>query len=460
MNLKFIGAVQTVTGSCYHISINNRQILIDCGMHQGPGSDEENREDFDFEPSHIDYLILTHAHIDHSGLIPLLMKRGFNGKILCTPATADLLMIMLEDSAHIQEKDAEWLNKQEMRSGREPVLKPLYTTEDVKEVTKHLKQIPYDKIEHISNDIRIRLVDAGHILGSASIELWYKDSERENKIVFSGDIGRENNPIVKDPKTIDEADIVLIESTYGNRLHKDLDSSIREFVDVVHNTFKKGGNVFIPSFAVGRTQDILYILYKLEQENKLPPHKVFIDSPLAEDATEVYLRHKECFDEEAMEIFRKEKNIFDRFKFTTSVSASQDINNIKSGAIVIAGSGMCDGGRIRHHLKHNLWRKECSIVFTGYQVVGTLGRRIIDGIKSVKILGNDIAVKASVHTIGGFSAHADRDGLIKWLSAINGSPLVYVVHGEESISKSFGQYISDELRLKAIIPEKGFIANH
>ncbi|MCX8027158.1 MAG: MBL fold metallo-hydrolase [Thermodesulfovibrionales bacterium] len=460
MNLKFIGAIKTVTGSCFHLTINDKQILVDCGMHQGPHSDEENRQEFDFEPYEIDYLILTHAHIDHSGLIPLLIKRGFEGKIVCTPATADLLLIMLKDSAHIQEKDAEWLNKQEMRAGREPIVQPLYTVEDVEDVARHLMLIQYDTIEHLSKEIRIRLVDAGHILGSASVELWYKDSQTEKKIVFSGDIGRVNNPIVRDPKTVNDADVVLIESTYGNRLHKDLESSIKEFVEVIHYTFKRGGNVFVPSFAVGRTQDILYILYKLEKEKSLPPHKVFVDSPLAEEATTVYLRHKECFDEEALEIFKKDKDIFRNFKFTTSVEASQEINKIKSGAIVIAGSGMCEGGRIRHHLKHNLWRKECSIVFSGYQVVGTLGRKIIDGAKLVKILGNEIAVKASVHTIGGFSAHADRDGLINWLKAINGNPLVYVVHGEETISEDFAKYISENLQMKAVVPEKGLIVNH
>ncbi|MFQ3574629.1 MAG: MBL fold metallo-hydrolase, partial [Thermodesulfovibrionales bacterium] len=430
------------------------------GMHQGPGGDEENRQGFDFLPSEIDCLILTHAHIDHSGLIPLLVKRGFEGKIICTPATAELLIIMLKDSAHIQEKDAEWLNKLEMRAGREPLLKPLYTVEDVYEVTKHLNVIHYDKIEHLSKDVKIRLLDAGHILGSASIEIWYKDSEREKKIVFSGDIGRLNNPIVKDPKTIKEADVVVIESTYGNRLHKDMESSIREFVDVIQNTFKRGGNVFIPSFAVGRTQDILYILYKLEMQGLLPPHKVFVDSPLAEEATTVYLKHMDCFDEEALEMFGRDKDIFNRFRFTTTVEASQEINKIRSGAIVIAGSGMCEGGRIRHHLKHNLWRKECSIVFVGYQVVGTLGRRIIDGAKTVKILGNEVAVKASVHTIGGFSAHADRDGLTDWLRAINGSPLVYVVHGEESVSNNFALSIKNGLGLDAVVPDKGFTAIH
>lgn len=457
MKIEFIGGVRTVTGSCYYLEINDKKILVECGMTQGYQSDEINKEAFTFDVSAIDYVLLTHAHIDHSGLIPYLIKQGFNGRIYCTHATAELVTIMLKDSAFLQMKDSEWLTKKEQRAGRDVVIEPLYSIEDANKVSSYLYPIAYNSIINISKGINVRFIDAGHILGSATIELWYQETANETKIVFSGDIGKKDNPIVRDPQEVNEADLVLIESTYGNRLHRNKQDSIDEFVDVINDTIRRNGNVLIPSFAIGRTQDLLFILNKLCLEGKLIKNRVFVDSPLAKDASLIYSRHKECFDEEALDLIEhRHKQILDA-TFTSSVEESQSLNKIKSGAIIIAGSGMCEGGRIRHHFKHNLWRKECSVVFVGFQAQGTLGRRIVDGAKHVKILGEEIAVKASVHTIGGFSAHADRDELLDWLKVIKGkaNPLkVCVVHGEEETSLIFAQHIKERLGLSPFVPMK------
>jgi len=455
MLIRFLGAVGTVTGSCVYIECNQTRLLIDCGMHQGYGSDELNRAPFEFRPSDLDYLLLTHAHIDHSGLVPRLVKEGFKGNILCTPATSELLMIMLKDSAHLQEKDAEWHNKKERRAGGDRVFTPLYYLSDVEAIIPFIRPIQYSVLEHLGAGLMCKFLDAGHILGSASIELWYQDRQRQKRVVFSGDIGKHDNPIVRDPKPPEDADYVIIESTYGNRLHRGKQESLNEFVEVLNETFKRGGNVMIPSFAVGRTQDLLFILNILSGNGAIKyPFKTFVDSPLAKEATDIYLKHPECFDDETLRILRAGRRLFGNVYFTSSVEDSQAINKIQSGAVIIAGSGMCEGGRIGHHFKHNLWRKECSLIFVGYQASGTLGRRIIDGAKIVKILGEDIAVKASVHTIGGFSAHADRQGLLDWLRAIKNRPKVFVNHGEQDISRAFCDTITDELSLEALCPQR------
>ena len=455
MKIRFLGAARVVTGSCYHLSGNGLEILVDCGMYQGKNADEINRAPFDFEPNKIDCLFLTHAHLDHSGLIPKLVADGFNGKIITTPATADLVEIMLLDSAHIQEKDAEWHTKKSFRAGKDIVYDPLYTEEDVKKALPYILRASYKDVTSLSNGFKYRFIDAGHILGSGSLELWYQEDGKEKKIVFSGDVGKDDNFIIRDPEHVKEADYVVCESTYGNRFHKSMEESIEEMTEAIKTTFKRGGNVLMPAFAVGRTQDVLFILNDLVKEKKLPNLDIYIDSPLADKATKVYIAHTELFDKEALHSLWYKSSQGIKIHFTTTVEESQQINKIKSGAIIIAGSGMCEGGRIQHHFKHNIWRPECSIIFTGYQVRGTLGRHIVDGARSARVLGEEMAVRAKVYTIGGFSAHADEKDLLEWLSTFVNKPKVFIVHGEESVSLEFGIHVQEKLGLATQVPHKG-----
>ena len=455
MKLKFLGGARTVTGSCFYMECNNLKFLVECGMYQGEDAEKINKAAFDFNPEEIDYVFVTHAHLDHSGMLPRIVKEGFKGRIITTSATKDLLEIMLYDSAHIQESDTEWLTRKALRAGNPPVI-PLYTTEDVMNVMPLIDIKKYGEIFHIGNGIKYRFLDAGHILGSGTLELWFQDSPKEKKIVFSGDIGKKGNPIVKDPLNPVEADFIVMESTYGNRLHKPLKESIDELVDAVKTTIKRGGNVYIPSFAVGRAQDLLYILNNLVRKKRLYNINIYLDSPLAQEATKIYLSHPECFDEDAKKLFTtKNHNDSIKLHFVQSAQESMALNKIKSGIIVIAGSGMCDGGRIRHHLKHNLWRSECSVIFVGFQGKGTLGRKIVDGAKTVHILGEEIAVKASIYTINGFSAHADQAELIEWISFFKDSPEVFIVHGEEEVSMVFSSRVNERVGFKTYVPEKG-----
>lgn len=455
MKIKFLGAARVVTGSCYHMLADGLQILVDCGMYQGRNSDEVNRIPFQFDPGQIDYLLLTHAHLDHSGLLPKLIANGFKGKIITTAGTAELVEIMLLDSAHIQEKDAEWLTKKSFRTGRDQVFEPLYTEEDAKKVTPFIKKVNYGEIGQLGEGVRYKFIDAGHILGSGSLEVWYSSGGKEKKIVFSGDIGKTDNPIINDPQHIEEADYVLVESTYGNRLHKGVEESIEEMVQAIQTTFKRGGNVLIPAFAIGRTQDILYILNKLVKQGRLHDLDVYVDSPLADKATKIYMAHPEYFDAEAVTVFKFKSSEGMKLHFTTTVEESQKVNKIKSGAIIIAGSGMCDGGRIQHHFKHNIWRPESSIIFSGFQVKGTLGRHIVDGAKSARILGEEMAIRAKVYTIGGFSAHADQKELLEWLGTFTNKPKVFIVHGEESVCLEFEKVVQEKLALETYVPHKG-----
>jgi metallo-beta-lactamase family protein len=454
LKLQFLGAARTVTGSCFHIECNDLKILVECGLYQGENADEVNRAAFEYEPKAIDFIFITHAHLDHSGMLPRIVKEGFRGKIITTPATRDLLELMLYDSANIQESDAEWDTKKALRMGKPPVL-PLYTVDDVKAVMPLFDVTPYGTIRNLGKSIKYRFLDAGHILGSGTLEVWFQDGEKEKKIVFSGDIGKKGNPIIRDPSTPVESDFIVMESTYGNRLHKPLKDSIDELVQAIRITFKKGGNVYIPAFAIGRTQDLLYILNDLVREKRLYKINVYLDSPLAEEATKVYLAHPEVFDEEAQKRFST-RDFDDSLKlhFVQSVQESMALNRMKSGIIVIAGSGMCEGGRIRHHLKHHLWRHECGVIFVGFQGKGTLGRQIVDGAKTVRILGEEIAVKASLYTINGFSAHADRAELIGWLSHFKNSPEVFIVHGEEEVATSFSEAVKEKLGFITHVPEK------
>jgi metallo-beta-lactamase family protein len=429
------------------------QLLVDCGMEQG--EDASNESPFAFNPSEIQYVFLTHAHIDHSGMLPKLVKDGFKGRIITTSATADLIKIMLRDSAHLQEKDAEWKTKKSFRQGRDKVFLPLYTVKDAEDTLAFIDKTQYDEVGHVGHGVKYSFLDAGHIMGSATLALWYQDSAVEKKIVFSGDIGKKDNPIIEDPEYALTADYVVMESTYGNRLHRSLEESIDELADAIKVTFKRGGNVIMPTFAVGRTQDVLYTLDKLIHEKRLSPLDVFVDSPLAHEATKIYLNHPENFDEEARKTGKITTPGGVRVHFTASVEESQAINRIRSGAIIMAGGGMCEGGRITHHLKHNLWRSECSIVFSGFQARGTLGRRIVDGASHVYVLGEEIAVRAKIYTINGFSAHADKKELIEWVSSFTSNPQVFIVHGEEKTALEFQKSVEEATGFATIVPRKG-----
>lgn len=454
MKIRFLGGARTVTGSCFYLSREKNKILVDCGMYQGPGADEINRRKFEFEPSDIDCLFLTHSHLDHVGLVPRLVKEGFKGKIITTSAAADIVELILYDSAHIQESDTEWYNRKALRAGLE-LKKPIYIRRDVDMVLPLFNRKHYGKIETLCKGLRYRFVDAGHILGSSTLEIWYKDGPEEKKMVFSGDIGKKDNPIVNDPVFVEETDYLTIESTYGNRNHKSRKDSIDELVDVIKETFKKGGNVIIPSFALGRTQDLLFILNKLVKEDRLFRINVYIDSPLAEGITRVYNAHQEYFDEEAKELFNIESRDAIRIQFTRRMEDSIALNKIKREAIIIASSGMCEGGRVQHHLKHNLWRKESSIIFVGFQARGTLGRQIVDGAKIVEVLGEKIVVRAGIHTLGGFSAHADQEELLNWISKFRNSPEIFIVHGEEKVSLEFQSLIDERFKYKTHVPSRG-----
>lgn len=456
MKLKFAGGASTVTGSCYYLEINNLKLLVECGMHQGNNhSAELNRNAFQFDPGEIDFIFVTHAHIDHSGLLPRAVREGFKGRIFSTPATRDLLEPMLYDAANIQENDAEWQSRKRVRAGGDPIY-PLYNSQDVDAVLPLFDVRPYDKVYHLGSGIKYRFVDAGHILGSASLELWYQDSSKEKKIVFSGDIGKAGNPIVRDPEAPELADYIIMESTYGNRLHRPLKESISELISAIKTTFKRGGNVYIPSFAVGRTQDLLYILNNIVREGRLYRIDVYLDSPLAETVTKVYIAHPECFDEEARKFFMTgHTDSSMRLHFVRTNEESMQLNRKRSGVIIIAGSGMCEGGRIRHHLKHNLWRPDCSVVFVGYQAAGTLGRKIVDGAKKLNILGEEVAVRSNIYTINGFSAHADRDGLLSWVGEFKNHPEVFIVHGEDDSAAALAEGIKEKYGYKTHLPKNG-----
>ena len=454
MKLRFLGGVRTVTGSCYYLEGRNFKVLVECGMFQGQEADLVNRRPFAFDPSALDCLFLTHSHLDHVGLVPRLVKEGFRGRIIATSATADIAELILYDAAHIQETDALWQNRRSMRSGAE-LTEPLYLPVDVDRALPLFQRKQYGEIEQLCEGVRYRFVNAGHILGSATLELWYRDGEGERKIAFSGDIGRKDNPIVHDPVFVEETDYLTIESTYGNRKHKGMQESLEELIAVIKKTFRKGGNVIIPSFALGRTQDLLFILNKLVKEGRLFKINVFIDSPLGERITRVYAAHPEYFDEEARQLFNIESRDAIQIHFTRKTEESMALNKIKKEAIIISSSGMCEGGRIRHHLKHNLWRRESSIVFVGYQAEGTLGRQLVDGARTVELLGENIVVRAGIHTLGGFSAHADQNELLTWLCCFRKAPEIFIVHGEEQVAMDFQQAIKKRFPYISHVPRVG-----
>ena len=453
MKIKFIGASMSVTGSCHLITTDKYKILLDCGQYQGSKSmNALNYEDFGFNPNEIDFVLLSHAHIDHSGRLPLLVKRGYSGPIYATVATKDLIGIMLKDSGYIHEKEAEWDNKKALRTGK-PLVEPLYTVEDAEKSLKNVKSVLYGQIITINPDIKVRYNDAGHILGSAMLEIWVTENEKVYKIVFSGDIGVKGRPILKDPTIIEEADYLIMETTYGNRVHEANTKSIESFIDIILNTTRRGGTIVIPSFAVGRTQEIIYELNRFyeghaEHQKELDGIMVYVDSPLATSATEIFRRNAQDFDEETKNYILKGDNPLDfkNLKFTRTSEESKALNFNTSPKIIISASGMCEAGRIKHHLKHNLWNPKSSIVFVGYQAEGTLGRSIINGDKDVTVLGEKVHVSAEIHNLEGFSGHADKDGLLDWLKGFKTKPhSIFLVHGEAESKHGFRDLVKAEL---------------
>ena len=457
MKYTCIGAAHEVTGSAHLLEAAGKRILIDCGLEQGqdlyenPGMDQLNAS--------IDYVFLTHAHIDHSGKLPLLVKNGFKGQIITTYPTADLCDIMLRDSAHIQEFEAEWHNRKGKRAGQ-PEYEPLYVMQDALDAIELIVPVNYNERITVCDGVQVRFTDVGHLLGSASIEVWVTEDKDTVKIVFSGDLGNSNQPIIKDPTLTRSADYVVVESTYGDRLHgMEKIDYVSDFTKILRETFDKGGNVVVPSFAVGRTQELLYFIREIKEKNLLPEHanfEVYIDSPLAIEATKVFKKNmRECFDEEALALVDSGVNplVFPGLKIAETSDDSKNINLIDTPKVIISASGMCDAGRIRHHLKHNLWRAECTILFVGYQAVGTLGRSIVDGQKQVKIFGEEITIRARVESLHGISGHADQAGLLHWLRGFESElKRVIVVHGEDSVTDTFAELVHDELNVQTWAP--------
>ncbi|MBR4760920.1 MAG: MBL fold metallo-hydrolase [Lachnospiraceae bacterium] len=461
MKLKFIGADHEVTGSCHYIEVCGKHFLVDYGMEQGV--DVFENVPLPVAESMIDYVLLTHAHVDHSGLLPLLYSRGFRGQIFMTEATADLCSIMLRDCAHIQMQEAEWKNRKAKRSGEVEPSTPIYTMEDADGTIRLIVPCSYDSIIEISEGIKIRFTDIGHLLGSASIEIWLTENGVSKKIVFSGDIGNKNQPLIRDPQHTTEADYVVMESTYGDRLHaKDRTDYAGELVGILKEAFDKGGNVVIPSFAVGRTQELLYFLRKIKTERLVEGHEdfpVYVDSPLAVEATGIFQKNiYNCFDGEAMELVNQGINpiSFPGLKLSITSEESKDINFDETPKVILSASGMCEAGRIRHHLKHNLWRPECTILFVGYQAIGTLGRSIIEGKKEVKLFGEPIEVRAKIAQLAGMSGHADKDGLLEWINGFEQKPeMVFVVHGEDSVTTAFAGCLKHEYGFTSYAPYSG-----
>ena len=463
MKLTFIGAAHEVTGSCHLLQAAGKNILIDCGMEQGP--DLYENPGLPIAAGEVDYVFLTHAHIDHSGLLPLLCKNGFKGQILTTFATADLCNIMLRDSAHIQEFEAEWRNRKGRRAGV-PEFEPLYVMADAEAAINLFVPCGYGERLHICDGVEIRFTDAGHLLGSAFIEVWLTEDGCSKKIVFSGDIGNLNKPLIRNPQYIAQADYVVMESTYGDRFHKHSAEHIEEFARVIQETLDRGGNVVIPAFAVGRTQEVLYYIRRIKEEGLVTGHgdfEVYVDSPLAVEATQVFKNNMlDCYNDETKALVKKGVNpiSFKGLKLSISSEDSVAINFDAKPKVIISAAGMCDAGRIRHHLKHNLWRPECTILFAGYQAVGTLGRSIIEGKKEVKLFGETIDVEAHIEKIEGISGHADQDGLIRFITSFMDKPRqVFVVHGDDDVCDSFAGKLSKEYGISAFAPFSGTVYN-
>jgi len=463
MKITFIGASHEVTGSCTYLEVNGHSFLVDCGMEQG--LDVYVSEPLPVPPSEIECVLLTHAHIDHSGKLPWLYKNGFRGTVYATEASCNLCRIMLRDSAHIQEFEAEWRNRKGKRSG-DKNFEPLYTMEDAEGVIQKLVSLPYGQRASVLDGVNIRFTDVGHLLGSGSIEVWMREEETRRKMVFSGDIGNRNRPILRDPQPTLEADYIMIESTYGNRCHEahDKKTDVADLAAVIQKTLDRGGNVVIPSFAVGRTQEILYMIREIKESQMVHGHtdfKVYMDSPLANEATSVFVQSdRNCFDEEMLALLAAGKNpiFFPGLEVSVSSEESKAINFDQEPKVIISASGMCEAGRIRHHLKHNLWREECTVLFVGYQANGTLGRAIHEGARTVKLFGEEVQVNAEIAYLAGISGHADKEGLLKWVRGFEQKPqMIFVNHGDDQVCTEFAECLEQEFGIMTIAPYSGTI---
>lgn len=463
MKLEFLGAAHEVTGSCHYLEFADKHVLVDCGMEQGP--DLYVNQEIPVNASTIDYVFVTHAHIDHSGLLPMLYNHGFRGQIFTTTATHQLCEIMLKDSAHIQMFEAEWKNRKAKRAGR-PEVVPLYDMNDAVGVLGHFVSCDYHSVINVCEGLKVRFVDAGHLLGSSSIEMWISENTaegvEERKIVFSGDIGPGNRPLIKDPEYLTSADYVVMESTYGDRTHETPPDYAVELARVIRDTFTRGGNLVIPAFSVGRTQEMLYFIRRIKMENLLPEFQnfeVYVDSPLAVEATTIFGKNvQDCFDDTALALVQQGINPigFPGLRMAITSDESKMINFNDKPKVILSASGMCEAGRIRHHLKHNLWRKDSAILFVGYQVPGTLGNMLLNGAKEVKLFGETIEVQAKIENLPGISGHADVNQLTKWVSMFDPKPKrVFIVHGEDKVTEQFAAHIHEELGLEAYAPFSG-----
>jgi len=463
MKLEFLGAAHEVTGSCHYLEFADKHVLVDCGMEQGP--DLYVNQEIPVNASTIDYVFVTHAHIDHSGLLPMLYNHGFRGQIFTTTATHQLCEIMLKDSAHIQMFEAEWKNRKAKRAGR-PEVVPLYDMNDAVGVLGHFVSCDYHSVINVCEGLKVRFVDAGHLLGSSSIEMWISENTaegvEERKIVFSGDIGPGNRPLIKDPEYLTSADYVVMESTYGDRTHETPPDYAVELARVIRDTFTRGGNLVIPAFSVGRTQEMLYFIRRIKMENLLPEFQnfeVYVDSPLAVEATTIFGKNvQDCFDDTALALVQQDINPigFPGLRMAITSDESKMINFNDKPKVILSASGMCEAGRIRHHLKHNLWRKDSTILFVGYQVPGTLGNMLLNGAKEVKLFGETIEVQAKIENLPGISGHADVNQLTKWVSMFDPKPKrVFIVHGEDKVTEQFAAHIHEELGLEAYAPFSG-----
>lgn len=448
--LTFYGAVDGVTGSAYLLQTDKVTLLLECGMFQGRHEDEAgNKEAFPFDISEIDAVVLSHAHLDHSGRLPKLVADGFSGPIFMTFSTVDLLHVMLYDAASLQQRDVEWENKHRRRAGREEI-EPMYTMEDVVTTMSLCEGFKYGERQPIADGVEVRFQDAGHILGSAIVELFITEQGKQKKLVFSGDLGNSCAALLRDPEIIEEADVLLLESTYGDRDHRPMDDTLQEFEDIIVDASENGGNIMIPSFAVGRTQEIIFRLGELYQKGLLKQQAVYLDSPMAIAVTEIYHRYQNIFNREDISTMRHGKNaslhaFLPVLRYTSSTEESMALNKIEAGAIIIAGSGMCTGGRIRHHFKHNIWRHNAHVVIVGYQAIGTPGRALVDGAKTFRIGNDEIQVNATIHTLGGFSAHASQSQLVDWISHFKQPrPELYLIHGEDDAKQALQQRLKKE----------------
>ncbi|HIE51148.1 MAG TPA: MBL fold metallo-hydrolase [Armatimonadetes bacterium] len=456
MRLHFLGAAGNVTGSCYLLELEHQRVLVDCGLYQERPLRGRNWEPFPFPAEQINVLLLTHAHIDHCGLIPKLCREGFQGRILTTKATVELAELLLLDAAHIQEEDARFKMKRHAREGRPDVIHPLYTTADAQAALQYLEGVPYGEMVTLGDGITVTFYDAGHILGSTQVEIRYPLNGQERVLLFSGDLGAVDRPILRDPAPPGRADYLVMESTYGDRQHESAEDCLDRLAALVNETFAHGGNLVIPAFAVGRTQELLYDLNELLAQDRIPNALVFVDSPMAVSATEIFQRHPECYDEEARQLLHSGDNPleFPSLHLVRRVEDSKAINHLRGSAIIISASGMCTAGRIKHHLVHNISRPECTILFVGYQARGTLGRHLLEGENPVRILGQYREVKARIESLSGFSAHADQRGLLEWLGHLPTPPRqVFLTHGEPEALQTLQEKIREQLGFAVQVPQ-------